>query len=339
MHRTLAAALGVAAAIGFCAGAQAHETRLSSSRLWVEGARARAVLELNAVDLDIAAGASVERYIAARVRLAFIDGPACRQTLASTRAQGDHVIVELRFRCAPIGRDLAYGVTLFHELDAAARHVVTVEAPQRRLGLLGVGNAELRVTGAAPGLAATLWHYLVAGVEHIAIGYDHIAFLIAVIVPGGGSWALFAAITAFTLAHSITLSLAVLGIVAPPARIVEILIAASIVYAAAENFFLRDLRHRWRLTFAFGLVHGFGFAAVLREYGVPEHAVAPVLAAFNVGVELGQLLIVVAAVALWRTAFALRGGPGAALQRRCVLGVSAVVLALGLYWLGARVLE
>lgn len=338
MHRTLAAALGVAAAL-LPAGAHTHETRLSSSRLWVEGTSARAVLELNAVDLELAAGAAVERYLDARVRLGLVDGAACRQALESVRAQGDHVVVELRFRCTPLGGDLAYRVTLFHELDPAARHVVTVEASPRRLALLGVGNAELRVNGVAPGLAQTLWHYLVAGVEHIAIGYDHIAFLIAVIVPGGSFWALFAAVTAFTLAHSVTLSLAVLGVVVPPARIVEMLIAASIVYAAAENFFVRDLRRRWRLTFVFGLVHGFGFAAVLREYGVPADAVAPALAAFNVGVELGQLLIVAAAVALWRTAFALRGGADAALQRRFVVGVSAVVLALGLYWLGARSLQ
>jgi hypothetical protein len=143
---------------------------------------------------------------------------------------------------------------------------------------------------------------------------------------------LFAAVTAFTVAHSITLTLAVLGIVVPPAGIVETLIAASIVYAAAENFFVRDLRRRWMLTFAFGLVHGFGFAAALKDYGVPAHALAPSLAAFNVGVEIGQLLIVAGAVLLWRTA------PTAG-QRPLVLGVSGVVLTLGLYWLFERLFQ
>jgi hypothetical protein len=320
-------------------GAQAHETKLSSSRLWLEGTTARSVLELNAADLELAAGAALERYLSARVRLAYIDGPQCAQALESVRPEADHVIVELRFTCAPLGRDLAYRVTLFHELDPAARHVVTLEAPERRLGLLGVGNAELRVSGVPPGLAATLSHYLLAGIEHIVIGYDHIAFLIAVIVPGGGFWALFAAVTAFTLAHSITLSLAVLGVAVPPVRIVEMLIAGTIVYAAAENLFVRDLRRRWRLTFIFGLVHGFGFASVLREYGVPADAVAPALAAFNVGVELGQLLIIAAVVALWRVALSVLGGADAAVQRRLTQGVSAAILLLGLYWLGARSLD
>jgi hypothetical protein len=248
------------------------------------------------------------------------------------------VLIELAFRCAPTGRAREYRVTLFHEVEPAARHVVTVEGSQRRFALLGVGNARLSLAPAAGGLAETLWHYLLAGIEHIAIGYDHIAFLLAVIVPGGGFRALFAAVTAFTVAHSITLSLAVLGVVAPPVRAIEALIAASIVYAAAENFMARDLRRRWRLTFAFGLVHGFGFAAALREYGVPADALAAALAAFNVGVELGQLAIVAAALLLWRGVLAASGA-GTVAERRTVLGVSAVVLALGLYWLGQRLLQ
>ena len=140
------------------------------------------------------------------------------------------------------------------------------------------------------------FHYLLAGVEHIAIGYDHIAFLVAVILWGRRLWPLVGVVTAFTIAHSVTLTLAVLDIVSPPTRLVEIAIALSIVYVAAENFFVRDLRRRWLVTFVFGLVHGFGFAGVLREYGIPRDALVPALAAFNIGVELGQIVIVVAAL-------------------------------------------
>jgi len=132
----------------------------------------------------------------------------------------------------------------------------------------------------------------------------------------------------------------VLGVVTLPSRFVEAAIAASVVYVAAENFFVRDLRHRWWVTFAFGLVHGFGFASVLREYGIPQHAIVPALAAFNVGVEIGQLIVVFIAVLAWRALFALAALWGASLQeparRRIALAVSAAVLGIGLYWLVQR---
>jgi len=331
--------LGLSAIFAAVPLAHAHQTKLSSSRLTLEGTSATAILELNAVDLSMATGSPPSgesgdaflRYVNAKVRLGFTGGADCPRSAKPPRAVRDHVLIELRFHCPPTGGEREYRVTLFHELDPAARHVVTVDAP-RRFALLGVGNPRLALSSAEGSLAETLWHYLLAGIEHIVIGYDHVAFLLAVIAPGGRLWALFAAITAFTVAHSLTLTLAVLGVVAPPTDLVETLIAASVVYAAAENFFVRDLRRRWILTFAFGLVHGFGFAAALKDYGVPAHALAPSLAAFNVGVEIGQLLILAGIVLLWHTA-------PAAGRRPLVLGVSGVVLALGLYWLVERLFQ
>lgn len=340
--------------------AQAHQTKLSSTQLTLGATEATALLELNAADLEAvldvplteASGAvtparlaahadAVLRYVEQKARLGVAGGADCAQSAAAPKPAGEHVRVALTFRCPPTGQPREYRISLFHELDPAARHVVTVQGAQRRFALLGVANPRLGLAPASGGLAETLGHYLLAGIEHIAIGYDHIAFLLAVIVPGGGFWTLFAAITAFTVAHSITLSLAVLGVVVPPARAIEVLIAASIVYVAAENLFLRDPRGRWGLTFAFGLVHGFGFAGALREYGVPAEALAPALFAFNAGVELGQLVIVAAAVLAWRAALALRlpGGTGAAAHRRLVPGVSAAVLALGVWWLGERLFQ
>lgn len=350
--------LGVVAIFSIVPLAHAHQTKLSSSLLTLEGAHATAVVELNGIDLNVAAGVSltdesgavapqrlaleadaVTRYVNERVALGFAGGDDCARAAKPPRALRDHVVIELSFRCPPTGREREYRVALFHEVDPASRHIVTLEGAKRGFALLGVGNSRLALSAAAGGLAETLWHYTVAGIEHIATGYDHIAFLLAVIVPGGRFWSLFAAITAFTVAHSITLSLAVLGIVAPPARMVETLIAGSIVYAAAENFFVRDLSRRWILTGAFGLVHGFGFAASLRDYGVPEHALVPSLAAFNVGVEIGQLAILAGAALLWRAALALRADADSALRQRLAPIVSAVVLALGLYWLLERLLE
>ena len=351
---TLCAALLAAGA------AQAHQTRLSSSRLVIDDSGVQATLELNGVDLNLAAGVAltgkaeevlpqrlqaqreaVLEYLHRRVQLAVDGGPACTAGPATVRDRREHVVAELLFRCPPLGRPLAYRVTLFHEIDPAARHVVTAGGGERRFGLLGAANPAFALSGIEAGLGRVLWHYTVAGVEHIAIGYDHIAFLLAVIVLARRFWPLFVAITAFTVAHSLTLALAVTGVVTVPSPLVEAAIAASIVYVAAENFFVRDLRRRWRVTFAFGLIHGFGFASVLREYGIPENAVIPALAAFNVGVEIGQLLIVAAAVLAWRAGLAAAAALGAradeAIQRRLSLAVSVLVLLLGLYWLISRI--
>jgi hypothetical protein len=111
---------------------------------------------------------------------------------------------------------------------------------------------------------------------------------------------------------------------------VEVFVGLSIVYVAAENFFVRDIRHRWWLAGLFGLVHGFGFASVLRDYGLPRDALLPALAAFNAGVELGQLAVVLVAMAAFT---ALRvGGPAREPDRRFVLAASGAILLLGIYW-------
>ena len=233
--RRLAAQLAVLGlAVLVALAAQAHQTGLSSSKLVVRGSSVAATLELNGRDLDIAARlAAQERdvldYLHGRVRLEFDNGAPCPVTSEELQAKGDHVVVQLQFRGPPFGRPLVYRVTLFHEIDPAARHVVTVEGDERRLGLLGVAHPGMRLSGPRAGLGETLRHYVVAGIEHIAIGYDHIAFLLAVIVLGRRFWPLFAAVTAFTVAHSITLTLAVLGWVALPSRIVEPLVAATVV--------------------------------------------------------------------------------------------------------------
>jgi hydrogenase/urease accessory protein HupE len=149
--------------------------------------------------------------------------------------------------------------------------------------------------------------FLRMGVEHIFTGYDHIAFLIGLLLLGGSLKTLVKIVTAFTLAHSVTLALAALDIVAPTPRIVEPLIAASIVFIGVENLVaLRKgaseaaLRHRWMVTLAFGLIHGFGFASVLRELQLPRAVLATGLVSFNLGVEVGQLVIVALALPLLR---------------------------------------
>ena len=177
--------------------------------------------------------------------------------------------------------------------------------------------------------------FLVLGVEHILTGYDHVVFLLALLLAGGAFWNTAKIITSFTLAHSITLALAALDIVRIPSSVVEPLIAISIVYVGVENLLRSDLRWRWLLTFAFGLVHGFGFASVLRELGVGAAGVgvAVPLVSFNLGVELGQVGIMLLVLPLiWK----LRSQPFFVL--RCVPACSLLVAVVGGYWLLQRTL-
>jgi HupE / UreJ protein len=130
------------------------------------------------------------------------------------------------------------------------------------------------------------------GIEHILTGYDHILFLVSLLILGGDLKYLLKVVTAFTLAHSVTLSLSVLNIVSVPSQWVECAIALSIAYIAAENLWKKASTGRWKLAFAFGLIHGLGFASALQELNLPTANLAVSLASFNIGVELGQISIV-----------------------------------------------
>jgi len=149
--------------------------------------------------------------------------------------------------------------------------------------------------GTRQGALAVVRKFLPAGIHHILIGPDHLLFLVGLLLLGGTIRQLALVVTAFTVAHSITLSLAALNIVTPPARIIEPAIALSIVYVGADNLLVRGGRDvRAWIAFAFGFIHGFGFANVLREMDLPARALGWSLFAFNFGVEIGQLLVVVA---------------------------------------------
>jgi hypothetical protein len=182
--------------------------------------------------------------------------------------------------------------------------------------------------------AATGWlDFIRLGVEHILTGYDHLLFLVALLATARGGWSVVRIVTAFTLAHSVTLSVAALGIVTIPGRIIEPLIAATIVFVALENLFAAEPdRRRWIWSFGFGLVHGFGFAAALGELGLKATALLRGLVGFNVGVEIGQLLFVAIFLPaqMWLTR-----GRGARLTPRIA---SLAVATIGIYWLVERIL-
>jgi hydrogenase/urease accessory protein HupE len=189
-------------------------------------------------------------------------------------------------------------------------------------------------SGSRQGVLAVVRRFIPAGVHHILIGPDHLLFLVGLLLLGGSIRQLAVVVSAFTVAHSVTLSLAALNIVTPPARIIEPAIALSIVYVGADNLMVhggRDVR-AW-IALAFGFIHGFGFANVLREMDLPRRALGWSLFSFNVGVEVGQLLVV-AAVA---SAFAALRSRSEVAGRRLAYAGSLVVIAAGTFWFIQRV--
>jgi hydrogenase/urease accessory protein HupE len=192
---------------------------------------------------------------------------------------------------------------------------------------------EIRLREPPVSLVRQVAHFVWLGMEHIWIGYDHILFLLALVVVGTRLGPLVKIVTAFTVAHSITLVLAALEWVALPSRVVESGIALSIAWVALENFWIKDLSRRWILTFCFGFVHGFGFANVLRDLGLPSQGLVASLLAFNVGVEIGQVAIValIFPLILWlsRQSF----------HDRTVRIASGIILLFGVGWLVERVFD
>jgi hydrogenase/urease accessory protein HupE len=190
-------------------------------------------------------------------------------------------------------------------------------------------------TGTSQGRLAVIGTFLASGIQHIFTGLDHVLFVIALLLLGGGIGRLLKVVTAFTLAHSITLALATLRIVDPPAHLIEPMIALSIVLVGFDNLRAKPGRdHRATLAFLFGLVHGFGFASVLREFGLPPSAVGWSLFSFNLGVEVGQAVIVASVLPLLTL---LRDRSPRLATGVVRYGSFAVVLA-GAFWVGERLL-
>jgi hydrogenase/urease accessory protein HupE len=177
---------------------------------------------------------------------------------------------------------------------------------------------------------STLKAFLWLGVEHIFTGYDHLAFLVGLLIATGSFRSLVKIVTSFTVAHSVTLCLATFDLVVMPQRLTESLIALSIVYVAAENLLRSKAIERYRITFLFGLIHGFGFSTILRDMQLPRGNLALSLFSFNAGVELGQLAFVaiVFPVTLYLASSRWRAGVMSA--------VSFVVVCLSTYWFVQR---
>ena len=245
--------------------------------------------------------------------------------------------VRLRFRI-PVARPGAVRIlSRMFPYDPAHQTFVNIyeDGDLRRQLIFSAGTDEqVYYTGSTQGSLAVMQAFIPIGMHHILIGPDHILFLVGLLLLGGSWMALVRIVTAFTLGHSLTLSLAALALLVPPASIIEPAIALSIIFVGADNLTRgtgRDVR-AW-VALAFGLVHGFGFANVLREFGLPREALGWSLFSFNVGVELGQLaivLVVTGALAMIRRRSPVGAG-------RVALAGSVVVIAAGTYWFVERV--
>jgi hypothetical protein len=269
---------------------------------------------------------------------------------------GDENYLSLRgrVRCdsaTPI-TELSVRYQLFFDQDTLHRGLVKTQFRGAQMSaVLSPERPEATFDPSKSGFVWTLVTYLIEGIWHIWIGADHILFLLSLLLPcvflrhaeSIGHWRpipnlrpallnVLAVVTAFTVAHSITLGLTVLEIIQPPEGIVEPIIAASVVIAALGNLTKRLIHLRWQIAFGFGLIHGFGFASVLSDLGLPSDQLIAALLGFNLGVEVGQLAIVAVflpiawklrATALYRWGFVVAG--------------SLAIAAIATYWFVERI--
>ena len=188
--------------------------------------------------------------------------------------------------------------------------------------------------GTAQGAIAVVRRFLPAGITHIVVGPDHLLFLLGLLLLGGTMRHLALIVSAFTAAHSLTMSLAAMNLMSPPARIIEPAIALSIVYVGADNLLIRGGRDvRAWIAFAFGFIHGFGFAGVLREMSLPRRALGWSLVSINFGIEIGQLAVVVVVA----SALAALRARSEQAGRQLAFAGSVAVIAAGAFWFIQRV--
>ena len=304
--------------------------------------------ELRAHHADIAS------YALARFVLS-ADGQACPTRvvghLVDDHSDGAYTVLRFTARCPGPASVLTAGYHLFFDVDPQHRGLLRIEhGGQTRTAIFSAAAPVRRIEFAEANPVRQAIDYTAHGVWHIWIGFDHLLFLISLLLPAvlirvdrswtgaerfrDAFWDVVKVVTAFTLAHSITLSLAALAVVQLPSRWIESAIAASVILAALNNLVVMAGAGRWLFAFAFGLIHGFGFASVLADLGLPYNALLLALVAFNLGVELGQLAVVGVFLPL---AWVLRNQW---IYRQGILaGGSLLVIALASVWLVERAFD
>lgn len=352
--------------------AQAHKASDAFLRLKVEGSQIEGRWDIAIRDLTLllpldADGdgavtwgelrrlhSDIASHALARLQIA-TDGAACGSRATGHKVErhsdGAYAVIEFTARCPRDVASLEVSYGLLADVDALHRGLVSIDHGGRSHAAVLRNDAPAqRFERAVPTPRATFAQYLREGVWHIWLGFDHLLFLATLLLPAvlrreGGEWrprerardaaadALWV-VTAFTLAHSFTLVAAVTGWVSLPSRWVESAIALSVVLAALNNIYPVISRRRWPMAFAFGLVHGLGFATALGELGLPQEAFALALIAFNVGVEVGQMAIVLALLPL-----ALRLRHGTFYRRGVMTAGSLAIAGVATVWLAERALD
>lgn len=370
--RVLFAALVVAAGLVVSPVAMAHKASDAYLKLTPADAGTALRVDIALRDLDAAldldadadgqltwaevktAWPAIDAYVQRHVRLhgCTFDHPA-----PALERRSDGVYAALGYRAAcPLAAQPALEYTVLADVDPTHRGLLTITRdgapPELRVldpRATSVPQAAAPVAGSAqpaaagPAATASRWQFVREGIHHIVTGYDHVLFLMCLLLPsvmrrtpegwrpvthiGEALWPILGIVTAFTLAHSITLALASLKLVALPSTFIEPAIAVTIVLAAVDNLVPIFRGRRALVTFLFGLIHGFGFAGVLAEMDLPAAHFAWALFQFNVGLELGQIVIVLIATALL---FGLRRGSryGAVVIR----GGSYAAILVGVIW-------
>jgi HupE / UreJ protein len=285
--------------------------------------------------------------------------------LIDEHSDGAYAVMKLKGTCDGVASALTVKYSLLFDVDAQHRGLLKLNSSadiqdgsaktiSTRSAVFAASNPSqtfaLSQINAVTSTGDEFITYVADGIKHIAIGIDHILFLIALLLPAVlvraekkwlpvDDWrtaasSVFKIVTAFTIAHSVTLSLAVMEIVRLPSRFVESAIAASVLLTAADNLWPFLPKRRWLVAFGFGLIHGFGFASVLLDLKLPTSALLTSLLGFNIGVELGQLALVVALMPL---AYALRNTQG--YSRFALRTGSVAIAAASLGWFIERSLN
>lgn len=354
-----------------CCSARAHIASNGFLSIAVDNTHLSGSMELAIRDAELAVGldhdgngkvtwgelkssqVALQNYVLGHLRLAGNDAPctlAFGSLKVNERVDGSYLWLPFTADCREKLDTLSIDYHVLDAEDPSHRGLLTLTANgAAQTAVLG-GTAKPRQFKLKDPLAwSAFTEYLHAGIWHILSGIDHLLFLLSLLLPAvlvrqQNRWEavpiatpafvnIVKVVTAFTLAHSITLSLAAFDVIRLPSRLTESIIAASIIVAALNNVFPRVTEGRWRIAFAFGLLHGFGFASVLAEMGLPKGARLISLVAFNLGVEAGQMAVVLAVMPL---AYLVRS---TAFYRRGVMpwGSSAIA-CLALLWLVQRAL-
>jgi len=357
----------------FSSKATAHTANISSSRIIAQenhsyrvevgflGTDIERILAENKAalhELDLTEPGLIEglvgKFIQSRISLQNEQGQICQSSIVSvgedpTNPSDSKAIFEMD--CHDVPGNIFYDpYKLINAQGPRAKHLVSIgekinEAQltdKQRQGLEPAPGQVMIYPGDKPiDLSEPLldpWElapkFFNAGIEHIITGYDHLCFLFAVILWASRIWPVVQIVTAFTLSHSVTLTLAALELVNLPSNWVEIAVAISIIYVAIENFYTRKIDSRWKDTFAFGFIHGFGFASGLIELGIPQRAIVPALASFNIGVEVGQISVVLLILPLlFLIDKYLTNGER---SKKIVFVSSAIIACFGAYWMLVR---